>query len=137
MRCASYARYTSCVYEKEIPSDIIKQQNERVQKYIKSHGWELAEKYTDRKQDSEAEDAFREMQRDGINRKFDMVVVDSIFRCGSNVSYAEDVLLKTFYPAGIHFSVVEDDFCSMYMSAEDVKEYVAQKKSFSISNNNC
>lgn len=135
MKCASYVRYTSCVFEKEIPSDIIKQQNERIQKYIKSHGWELAEKYTDRKQDSEAEDAFREMQRDGINRKFDMVVIDSIFRCGSNVSYAEDVLLKIFYPAGIHFSVVEDDFCSMYMSAEDVKEYVAQKKSFSISNN--
>ena len=66
MRCASYTRYTSCVYEKEIPSDIIKQQNERIQKYIKSNGWELAEKYADRKKDAEAEDAFREMQRDDV-----------------------------------------------------------------------
>lgn len=135
MRCASYARYTSCVYEKEIPSDIIKQQNERIQKYVKSNGWELVEKYTDRKKDAEAEDAFRKMQKDGINRKFDMVVVDSIFRCGVNVSYAEDVLLKTFYPAGIHFAVVEDGFCSIFMSAEDVKEYFSKKRSFCASDN--
>lgn len=135
MRCASYTRYTSCVYEKEIPSDIIKQQNERIQKYIKSNGWELAEKYADRKKDAEAEDAFREMQRDGINRKFDMVVIDSIFRCGVNVSYAEDVLLKTFYPAGIHFAVVEDNFCSMFMNADDVKAYFSKKRSFAASNN--
>lgn len=63
------------------------------------------QKYADRKQDTEADDAFRTMQNDGVSRKFDMVVVDSLLRCGSNVSYAEDVLLKSFLPAGIHFAV--------------------------------
>ena len=43
MRCASYARYVSCVPEKNIPSDIIRQQNDRIQKYIKQHGWELGQ----------------------------------------------------------------------------------------------
>ena len=51
MRCASYARYVSCVPEKNIPSDIIRQQNDRIQKYIKQNGWELVQKYADRKQD--------------------------------------------------------------------------------------
>lgn len=120
MRCASYVKYASCIPEKEIPSDIIRQQNDRIRKYIKSKGWELTEKYTERKKDTEAEEVFQTLREDGISRKFDMVVVDSIFRCGRNVSFAEDVLLKTFYPAGIHFAVVEDDFCSMYLSAGDV-----------------
>ena len=128
MRCASYVKYASCIPEKEIPSDIIRQQNERIRKYIKSKGWELTEKYTERKKDTEAEEVFQTLREDGISRKFDMVVVDSIFRCGRNVSFAEDVLLKTFYPAGIHFAVVEDDFCSLYLSAGDVAAYVKKKR---------
>ena len=80
MRCASYARYVSCVPEKNIPSDIIRQQNDRIQKYIKQNGWELVQKYADRKQDTEADDAFRMMQNDGVSRKFDMVVVDSLLQ---------------------------------------------------------
>lgn len=44
------------------------------------------------------------MTADGINRKFDMVVVDSVDRCGKYISCAEDVLVKTFFPAGLHFA---------------------------------
>lgn len=128
MRCASYARYMSCIPQKEIPSDIIRQQNERIQKFIKQNKWELVERYADRKQDMEADDAFREMQKDGVNRKFDMVVVDSLFRCGANVSYAEDVLLKSFYPAGIHFAVVEDNICSLYLTADEAAAYFKRRR---------
>ncbi len=128
MRCASYARYVSCVPEKNIPSDIIRQQNDRIQKYIKQHGWELVQKYADRKQDTEADDAFRTMQSDGVSRKFDMVVVDSLLRCGSNVSYAEDVLLKSFLPAGIHFAVVEDNVCSLTLTYEEAAAYFKKKR---------
>ena len=128
MRCASYARYVSCVPEKNIPSDIIHQQNDRIQKYIKQNGWELVQKYADRKQDTEADDAFRTMQNDGVSRKFDMVVVDSLLRCGSNVSYAEDVLLKSFLPAGIHFAVVEDNVCSLTLTYEEAAAYFKKKR---------
>ena len=132
MRCASYVRYTSCMPERTTPPDIIRQQNERIQKYIKEHGWELTEKYADRKQDGKADDAFCKMREDGISRKFDMVVVDSLFRCGVNVSYAEDVLLKTFYCAGIHFSVVEDNFCSALLTAAEVEAYFRKKRNVGI-----
>ena len=132
MRCASYVRYTSCMPERNTPTDIIRLQNERIRKFIKDHGWVLTEKYTDRKQDPKADDAFRQMREDGISRKFDMVVVDSLFRCGVNVSYAEDVLLKIFYYAGIHFSVVEDNFCSMLLTVDEVEAYFKKKRNFGI-----
>jgi DNA invertase Pin-like site-specific DNA recombinase len=118
----------SCKPEKEIPKDIISQQNERIQQFIKERGWKLVKKYADRKKNIDAEEAFQQMRSDGIERKFDMVVVDSLFRCGKNVSYAEDVLLKTFYFSGIHLSVVEDNLCSMDMTLEEVKSYFKKRK---------
>lgn len=33
----------------EIPNDIISQQNERIQEYIKQRKWKLVKKYSDRK----------------------------------------------------------------------------------------
>lgn len=110
MRCVSYTRTTSCKNTKKIPSDIIQQQNEHIQNYIQSHGWKLVAKYSDRKKDENENTAFEEMTADGINRKFDMVVVDSVDRCGKYISCAEDVLVKTFFPAGLHFAIVQSDF---------------------------
>ena len=79
MRCVSYTRTTSCKNTKIIPSDIIQQQNEHIQNYIQSHGWKLVAKYSDRKKDANENTAFEEMTADGINRKFDMIVVENIF----------------------------------------------------------
>jgi len=128
MICVSYVRMVSCIPEKQIPSDIISQQNGRIREYVKGKGWTLAEKYVDRKKDENADEAFQQMRMDGINRKFDMVVVDSVFRCGRNASYAEDLLLKTFYPAGIHFAVVEDGICSMCLTADEAADYFKKEE---------
>lgn len=128
MRCVSYTRTTSCKSSESIPTDIIQQQNEQIQKYIQSHGWKLVAKYSDRKRDDNENTAFEEMTMDGISRKFDMVVVNSIDRCGKYISCAEDVLAKTFFPAGIHFSVVQDDFCSIEKSREEIDEYFRKEK---------
>ena len=43
MRCASYVRYTSCMPERNTPTDINRLQNERFRKFIKDHGWVLTE----------------------------------------------------------------------------------------------
>lgn len=45
-----------------------------------------------------------------MTQKFDAVAVDSIFRFGKTLPFAIEVLQKTFYPVGIQFAVVEDDF---------------------------
>ena len=128
MRCVSYTRTTSCKNTKKIPSDIIQQQNEHIQNYIQSHGWKLVAKYSDRKKDENENTAFEEMTADGINRKFDMVVVDSVDRCGKYISCAEDVLVKTFFPAGLHFAIVQSDFCSIGKSREEIDEYFRKEK---------
>ena len=47
----------------------------------------------------------------------------SIFRCGRTLPFAIEALQRTFYPLGIQFAVVEDDFCSADKTAEEVAEY--------------
>lgn len=128
MRCVSYTRTTSCKSSESIPTDIIQQQNEQIQKYIQSHGWKLVAKYSDRKRDDNENTAFEEMTVDGISRKFDMVVVNSIDRCGKYISCAEDVLAKTFFPAGIHFSVVQDDFAASEKAEKKLVNILEKKK---------
>ncbi len=96
--------------------------------YITAHGWKKTGTYTDADFSADAGFAFRQMTEDGIRRQFDMVVIDSMEHCGKNISSAEDVLVKTFFQAGIHFAVVADDFCSLGKSAEEVQAYINRKK---------
>ena len=83
----------------------------------------VSEKYSDRKRTAEAAEGFDRLVQDGMARKFDAVVVDSIFRCGRTLPFAIEALQRTFYPLGIQFAVVEDDFCSADKTAEEVAEY--------------
>lgn len=128
MRCVSYTRTTSCKEDGQIPVDIIKQQDEHIQTYIQKKGWTLSAKYCDRKKEKDENTAFEAMTADGINRKFEMVVVDSIDRCGRTISCADDVLVKTFVPAGIHFAVVQDDFISIGKTQKELYEYIKKAR---------
>lgn len=128
MRCVSYTRTTSCKEDGKIPADIIKRQDQHIQEYLKKQGWTLSAKYCDRKKDTEENAAFEELTKDGIDRKFDMVVVDSIDRCGRTISCADDVLVKTFVPAGIHFAVVQDEFISIGKTKEELYEYIKKAR---------
>lgn len=128
MRCVSYTRTTFCKEDGQIPVDIIKQQDEHIQTYIQKKGWTLSAKYCDRKKEKDENTAFEAMTADGINRKFEMVVVDSIDRCGRTISCADDVLVKTFVPAGIHFAVVQDDFISIGKTQKELYEYIKKAR---------
>ena len=125
MRCVSYTRTVGVLHEDEIPADIIARQNQNITDYAGSHGWKISGKYSDRKKDAGEETAFRDMVTDGIARRFDLVVMDSIFRCGKGLGDAEQVMARVFFPAGIHFAVAEDDFCSVGKTQEEVNGYFA------------
>lgn len=127
MRCVSYTRTVSCLREKEIPSDIINQQNKRIQEFIKQKGWSLVKKYSDRKKDEFEDGAFLEMRQDAIGRQFDCLVVDSMFRCGRNTNVAAEIFRNVFLPAGIGFAVAEDNFCSCEVSKEEAFRYLEEK----------
>lgn len=101
MRCVSYTRTVSCMESGEIPKDIISQQNQKIQDYIKKRGWTLGKKYSDRRKDAFEETAYLQMKMDAIAREFDCVVMDSMFRCGRNSNVAAEMLESMFVPAGI------------------------------------
>ena len=123
MKWVSYTRSISSRIGEENPSNTIAEQNERIAQYLKKRGCSVSEKYSDRKRTAEAAEGFDRLVQDGMARKFDAVVVDSIFRCGRTLPFAIEALQRTFYPLGIQFAVVEDDFCSADKTAEEVAEY--------------
>lgn len=127
MRCVSYTRTFSCLPESEIPEDIIIQQNERIKKFIKQKKWTLIKKYSDRKKDELDDSAFMQMKQDAIERKFDCVVVDSMFRCGRNTNVAAEIFRNMFIPAKVFFAVAEDDFCSSEVSQDEAFAYLEEK----------
>lgn len=123
MKWVSYTRSISSRIGEENPSNTIAEQNERIAQYLKKRGCSISEKYSDRKRTAEAAEGFDRLVQDGMARNFDAVVVDSIFRCGRTLPFAIEALQRTFYPLGIQFAVVEDDFCSADKTAEEVAEY--------------
>lgn len=110
MKWVSYTRSISSRIGEENPSNTIAEQNERIARYLKKLGCSVSEKYSDRKRTAEATEGFDKLVQDGMARKFDAVVVDSIFRCGRTLPFAIEALQRTFYPLGIQFAVVEDGF---------------------------
>ena len=126
MKWVSYTRSISSRIGEENPSNTIAEQNERIARYLKKLGCNVSEKYSDRKRTAEATEGFDKLVQDGMARKFDAVVVDSIFRCGRTLPFAIEALQRTFYPLGIQFAVVEDA-CGMkerYEGIDGLKAYL-------------
>lgn len=127
MICVSYTRVVPNISNMDAPRNTIGEQNELISAYIKKKRWKLIEKYSDRKQDRNDETAFLKMKKAGMDRQFECVVVGSIFFCGKRLLSATDLLERVFYPAGIHFAVAEDDFCSVEATPEEVAAYMQRK----------
>ncbi|MCD8232005.1 MAG: recombinase family protein [Clostridiales bacterium] len=138
MRCVSYTRTVSNKPSLSGMQTVsIMEQNERIQNFAKEHGWKIEKKYSDRKKDANAEDAFLEMKEDGIARKFDCIITDSIYLCGNYASVAIDLFSMVFLPSGIHFAVVEDGFISSDVSMEAAFAYLdGKRKSFRVGRSN-
>ena len=127
MKWVSYTRSISSRIGEENPANTIAEQNTRIEQYLKDKGYSIAEKYSDRKRSAEAAERFDRLVQDGMAGKFDAVAVDSIFRFGKTLPFAVEVLQKTFYPLGIQFAVVEDNFCSLEKTEKAVEQYFKEK----------
>ena len=127
MRIVSYTRTTSSYPGAEIPSDPITRQNRVIKEYASDHGWTISGRYSDRKKDAQANEAFEQLLQDGLQRKFDAVIVDSVYHAGKDLWRAKEVLLQTFHFAGISFVVVEDDFISIGKTNEEAEAYFEKK----------
>lgn len=127
MRIVSYTRTTSCFPGDEIPANVITEQNDRIKEFAEKHEWKISEKYSDRKKDPTENSAFEKLLEDGIQRKFDAVIIDSLFRAGKDLWSAREVLLQTFHYAGIGFIIVEDDYVSIGKTNEEAEAYFDEK----------
>ncbi|MDD4494211.1 MAG: recombinase family protein [Eubacteriales bacterium] len=123
MICVSYTR--SRIKMGEAIS--ISAQNEKIAAFVKGRRMTIERKYSDRKEEIDAEDGFLEMKEDGINRKYDCVVFWSMMYFGKDPLVGYNLLLHTFIPAGIDFAVVCDNFFSIGQSAEQIEEYLSNK----------
>lgn len=123
MICVSYTRTVS--EKKELPT--IPEQNRMIADFVKKKGLAIEKKYSDRKQDPEAEDGFSEMKEDGISRKYDCVVFLSLDSFGKNLLFGYDLLSRAFVPAGIHFISVKDQFCSFEKSRKEIEFFLSRR----------
>ncbi|MBO4356145.1 MAG: hypothetical protein J5850_04760, partial [Clostridia bacterium] len=100
MICASYTR--KAVKFGETIS--IPEQNEKIEQFAKQYRMNVSKKFSDKKDDWNAEDGFLEMKEAGINRRFDCILFWSIMNFGQDPLNGYNLLLHTFFPAGIDFA---------------------------------
>ena len=126
MIAVGYSKRVSNLIVKEVVP--IKEQNDRIRDYAQSNGFKIIRFYEDKSNDPNSDGGFQELRIDGMNRRFDLVILDSIFRFGRNYAYAKNLLYMTFYKLGIHFAVLEDGINTMNMTAEEVEQYFQKLK---------
>ena len=105
----------------------ITEQNSRIEQFAKKHKISVTKKYSDRKESLDAEEAFLEMKRDAISRKFDCVFIWSFMYFGKDPLVGYSLLLHTFLPAGIDFAIVKDDFITIGKTKEEIEAYLKTK----------
>ncbi len=124
----SYTKKYSCLLMGQNTNITIAFQNEKIAKYAAERKWKIAKRYSDNRKTSNENTGFSKLKEDGISKKFDCVIFYSIYRFGSSVLHAYDLLKRVFYPGGIHFAVVEDNFCSADFSSREVYDYLEKKR---------
>ncbi len=120
MEAVTYIRALSCMPGDEMS---LAEREEKILKYAASHGIEITKSYTDAEETHTASDGFTRLLEDGARRRFDHVLIDSVFAAGRDVTAAKYVLLGTFFPAGIHFTAVSDGFTSRGKTVDEVESY--------------
>lgn len=123
MVCASYTR--KAVKFGETIS--IPEQNERIEQFARRFRMTISKKFSDRKDDWSAEDGFLEMKEAGMNRRFDCILFWSVMNFGQDPLNGYNLLLHTFFPAGIDFAVVSDNFFSAGKTDEEIRQYLEEK----------
>lgn len=123
MRYVSYTRAVSWCPVEDDDERTIAVQNEHIAEFAKEHNFRITKKYSDRTDSADAHKGFDSLMEDGVNRKFDCLVVDSIYRCGRSNSEVKRRIIDTLYLAGIQIIVVEDKFISKEKDLDHMKRY--------------
>ena len=121
MKCVSYTR--TLPWKNHQGELAIAEQNQRIAAYLAEHKeLDLLKKYSDRKNDEKARTAFDQMTDDGVERKFDCIIVASMYYCGPDFPAARQAIhhvaiivsdyekARDFYVNKLGFAVVRENF---------------------------
>lgn len=122
MKCVSYTR--TLPWKNHQGELTIAEQNQRIAAYLAEHKeLDLQKKYSDRKNDEKARTAFDQMTNDGVERKFDCIIVASMYYCGPDFPAARQAIEETLYAAGIDLIVLEESLDTRAVSRKEVEDY--------------
>lgn len=88
----------------------------------------LLKKYSDRKNDEKARTAFDQMTDDGVERKFDCIIVASMYYCGPDFPAARQAIKETLYATGIDLIVLDEGLDTRTASRKEVEDYFEAKR---------
>lgn len=127
MKCVSYTR--TLPWKNHQSKLTIAEQNQRVAAYLAEHKeLDLQKKYSDRKNDEKARTAFDQMTNDGVERKFDCIIVASMYYCGPDFPAVRQAIKETLYATGIDLIVLEEDLDTRAVSRKEVEDYFEAKR---------
>ena len=127
MKCVSYTR--TLPWKNHQSELTIAEQNQRIAAYLAEHKeLDLLRKYSDRKNDEKSRTAFDQMTNDGVERKFDCIIVASMYYCGPDFSAARQAIKETLYAAGIDLIVLDEGLDTRTASRKEVEDYFEAKR---------
>ena len=88
----------------------------------------MLKKYSDRKNDEKARTAFDQMTDDGVERKFDCIIVASMYYCGPDFPAARQAIKETLYATGIDLIVLDEGLDTRTASRKEVEDYFEAKR---------
>lgn len=127
MKCVSYTR--TLPWKNHQGELTIAEQNQRIAAYLAEHKeLDLQKKYSDRKNDEKARAAFDQMTNDGVERKFDCIIVASMYYCGPDFPAARQAIKETLYVAGIDLIVLDEGLDTRTANRKEVEDYFEAKR---------
>lgn len=127
MKCVSYTR--TLPWKNHQGELAIAEQNQRIAAYLAEHKeLDLLKKYSDRKNDEKARTAFDKMTDDGVERKFDCIIVASMYYCGPDFPAARQAIKETLYATGIDLIVLDEGLDTRTASRKEVEDYFEAKR---------
>ena len=127
MKCVSYTR--TMPWKNHTGELTIADQNQRIAEYLAEHKeFDLQKKYSDRKGAENASAAFDKMIDDGVGRKFDCIIVASMYYCGPGFPAARQSIKETLYETGVDLIVLEEGLDTRTASRKEVEDYFEEKR---------
>ena len=127
MKCVSYTR--TIPWKNHKGELTIADQNQRIAEYLAEHKeLNLQKRYSDRKNAENAGAAFDKMIDDGVEQKFDCIIVASMYYCGPDFPAARQAIKETLYETGVNLIVLEEGLDTRTASRKEVEDYFEEKR---------